>query len=150
MTDRAFEAENAEATAALADLAATLTTDELTMDLGGGWSVAMAFGHLAFWDAWHAARWRFAAEHGETCPPPAPGVVTNRNNDALEATWRALPADAAVALCLDAAAAMDILAASLTDAQVDAARAAGGPNWIERSPHRQDHIAQIRRALGRA
>ncbi len=80
-------------------------------------------------------------------PAAASSDVTNRNNDALEPTWRAVPGEAAAALCLEAAAAMDIVAASLTDEQVAGARAADSPNWVERAPHRLQHVEQIRSAL---
>jgi len=45
---------------------------------------------------------------------------------------------------------MDILAASLTDEQVAGARAADSPNWVERAPHRLQHVEQIRAALNAA
>jgi hypothetical protein len=61
-----------------------------------------------------------------------------------------VPGEAAVALCLDAAAAMDIVAAALSDEQVEGARAADGANWVERAPHRLQHVEQIRAALDRA
>ncbi len=147
MSDRAFELANAEATAALADLVSGLSVDDLGADLGGGWTVSMALAHLAFWDSWHAARWRHAAESGDSLPPAVSPDVSNRNNDALEATWRLVPGAAAVALCLDAAAAMDILAAALSDEQVAGALAADSPNWVERAPHRLQHVEQIRSAL---
>lgn len=150
MSERAFELANAEATAALADLVSTLSADDLATDLGGGWTASMALAHLAFWDTWHAARWRHAAAEGERCPPPMPDWVSYRANDALEPTWRAVPETDAVALCLQAAAAMDVLAASLTDEQVAGARAADSPNWVERAPHRLQHLEQIRTALDRA
>lgn len=150
MTDRAFEAGNAEATADLADLLATLSDAELAADVGDGWTVAMALAHLAYWDAFHLARWQHATANGLVCPPAASNDVTSRSNEALEATWRLLPPVATVALCLEAAAAIDTLAASLSDEQVDAARAADGPNWVDRTAHRRDHIGQIARATGRA
>ncbi|MEI7742443.1 MAG: maleylpyruvate isomerase N-terminal domain-containing protein [Chloroflexota bacterium] len=150
MTDRAFEAGNAEATAALADLVSTLGDADLAADLGEGWTVAMALAHLAYWDSFHLARWVHAAAGGLVCPPPAANEVTSRSNEALEATWRALPVAATVALFLDAAAAIDTYVAALADEQVDGARAADGANWVDRAPHRRDHTTQIALALGRA
>lgn len=150
MTDRAFEGANAEATAELADLVSTLSDADLGADLGDGWTVAMALAHLSYWDSFHLARWRHAAANGLACPPAASNEVTSRSNEALEATWRALPVGAAVQLCLDAATALDLHVATLTDAQVDAARASGGENQVNRVPHRRDHIDQVARALGRA
>jgi hypothetical protein len=149
MTDRSYVTANAEATAALRTLVASLDAAELGADLGGGWTVSVALAHLAFWDGWHLARWQHAAAVGAVAPPPVADEVSNRANEALEATWRALAPDRAVTLALDAAAAADAFIAGLSDASVDAAREAGGARWVDRWLHRQDHVDQIRRALGR-
>jgi hypothetical protein len=149
VTDRAFEADNAAATADLRALLGTLSDADLAIDLGEGWTVAMALAHLAFWDEWHVARWLHAAEAGQLAPPAADGEVTNRANEALVTTWRALPPRTAAQLSLDAADAVDAYTADLSDASLDAARERAGAFWFERAPHRRDHIAQIRRALGR-
>jgi hypothetical protein len=53
-------------------------------------------------------------------------------------------------LALEAAAELDALAAALPDASVDAAPAAGRVRLLDRSVHRLEHAAQIRRSLGRA
>ena len=149
MTDRSYVTENAAATATLGELAASLSEADLGVDLGDGWTVSMAFAHLAFWDAWHVARWQHAAASGDIAPEYVSGDVTNRNNEALLATWRALPGASAVALALEAAEIVDSFVADLEDDAVDAAIERGGPNWFKRFPHRGDHIDQIRHALGR-
>ena len=41
---------NADATAALATLVAGFSGNDLELDLGDGWTVTTALGHLAFWD----------------------------------------------------------------------------------------------------
>ncbi len=150
MSGRRFEDANAEATAALRELLASLDETDLSADLGGGWTVSMALAHLAFWDAWHLTRWQDATATGQSAPAPVADAVSDWANASLEATWRALPAAAAVALALAAADAVDAHVAGLPDAAVEAARAVGGARWVERSAHRADHIEQIRRAIGRA
>jgi hypothetical protein len=149
MTDRSHEAQNAAATAELRALAGTLSEADLTVDLGGGWTAAMAFAHMAFWDAWHVTRWQFAAESGDVAPTYVSGDITNRANEALVATWRALPPASAVTLALEAADIADNFIADLEDDAVDAARERDGANWVDRFPHREDHIEQVKRALGR-
>jgi hypothetical protein len=149
MSDRSFEAENAAATADLRTLVESMSDADLGVDLGGGWNVSMALAHLAFWDSWHLARWLHAAGAGELAPPAAEGVITDRANDALEATWRSVPPTAAVRLMLEAAAAIDAYVTDLDDAALDAARKRSGSRWFERFHHRRDHISQIGRALGR-
>jgi hypothetical protein len=149
MTDHSFMEANKAATADLRALVETLSDADLAVDLGEGWTVSMALAHLAFWDEWHVARWVHAAEAGQLAPPAADTEVTNRANEALVSTWRALPPRATVQLVLDAADAVDEYTADLADEALDAARERDGSRWFERFPHRRDHIDQISRALGR-
>lgn len=149
MTDRSFVADNRAATADLRALVGSLSEADLAVDLGGGWTVSMALAHLAFWDEWHVARWVHAAEAGQLAPPAVDAEITNRANEALLTTWRALPARAAVSLVLDAADAVDAYTADLSDESLDEARARDGSRWFGRFPHRRDHIGQISRAVGR-
>ena len=149
MTDRSFVDSNVEATAALGDLVASLSPAELVTDLGEGWTVSMALAHLAFWDTWHRVRWEHAAAVGAVAPTAIADEVSARNNDALVETWRALDPERAANLALEAAARIDACVAVLSDAAIEAARAADSPNWFDRRPHRADHIEQILRALGR-
>ena len=48
--DRPFVAENAQERERLRSLVGCLTDEELSLPLGNGWTVAVAFAHLAFWD----------------------------------------------------------------------------------------------------
>ncbi|MFN8630747.1 MAG: maleylpyruvate isomerase N-terminal domain-containing protein [Chloroflexota bacterium] len=149
MTDRSYIEANRAATAELRALVEPLTDAELATDLGEGWTVAMALAHLAYWDEFHTARWIHAAEQGELAPPAADGEVTNRSNEALETTWRALPPRAALELMLNAAAMVDEYVADLDDEAIDLAIERDCATLFRRAPHRQDHIGQIARALGR-
>lgn len=149
MTDRSHTDRNAAATASLRALAASLTEADYAVDLGGGWNVGMAFAHLAFWDAFHVVRWQAAAERGDLAPTFIGDDVTHPINEALVASWRAMPGASAVALALEAADVADQYIADLEDDAVDAARERDGANWVERFPHREDHIEQVGRALGR-
>jgi hypothetical protein len=148
MTDRWFIEANRSTSAEMRALVESLSDEDLAVDLGGGWTVSMALAHLAFWDAWHVARWVHAAENGLLAPPAADAEVTNRANDALLATWRALPPRAAIAVMLDAADVVDAYTADLSDDAVELALERDGSRWLDRSPHRRDHIDQISRALG--
>jgi hypothetical protein len=149
MTDRSFEQANARASAELRRLVETLSAEDLAADVGGDWTVAMCLAHLAFWDRWQVVRWRTALTAGLPIPADVSDDVPDLANAALEATWRALPGETASALALDAAAAIDVLAAGLADTSVDAAPAAGQVRLLDRSIHRQEHVRQIRRALRR-
>jgi hypothetical protein len=149
VTDRSFVEANRAATAEIRSLVESLSDAELGADLGGGWTVSMALAHLAYWDEFHTARWIHAAEQGELAPPAADGEVTDRNNEALVTTWRALPPRVAADLMLNAAAMVDEYVADLDDEAIDLALERDSASLFRRSPHRQDHIGQISRALGR-
>jgi len=149
MTDRSFEVRNARASEELRGLVETLSADDLAMEMGGNWTVATCLAHLAFWDGWQVARWRDAAAAGLLVPADVSDNVPDLANAALERTWRALPGATAAALALQAATEMDALVARLPDASVDAAPAAGRVRLLDRSIHRLEHVAQIRRCLGR-
>ena len=149
MTDRSYLKANRAATADLRALVESLSDEDLAADLGGGWTVSMALAHLAFWDEWHLARWVHAAGEGELAPPALDPEISNRANEALLTTWRALAPSAVAQLLLDAAPAVDAYTADLSDDSIDAALERGGARWFERFHHRRDHIDQISRALGR-
>jgi hypothetical protein len=149
MTDRAFVEANKAATASLRGLVEGLSDADLATDLGEGWTVSMALAHLAFWDEWHVARWVHAAQEGELAPPAVSSDISNRANDALVTTWRALEPRKAAELMLAAADAIDAYVADLSDDAIEAAIERDSRNWFTRAPHREDHIGQVSRALGR-
>jgi hypothetical protein len=150
MTDRSFEERNARATDELRRLVATLSPEDLATGVGGTWTVATCLAHLAFWDRWQVVRWRDALAKGLAVPAEVSDNVPDLANAALEPTWRALPGEIAAALALDAAAELDALVVALPDASVAAAPAAGRVRLLDRSIHRLEHVAQVRRGLGRA
>ena len=118
---------NAAATERLRALVARLAPPDLGCALGGGWTVAFALCHLAFWDArQRAALERYA--RGEDFAEE--DVVANQ---ALEA--------------VRAAEAVDAQLAALPPARRDALLAGGCGFAVERWRHRDEHIAQIERAL---
>lgn len=149
MTDRSFSEANKAATAELRALVESMSDADLGVDLGGGWTVSMALAHLAYWDEFHTARWIHAAEQGELAPPASDGEVTNRANEALVTTWRALAPRAAVDLVLNAAEMIDAYVEDLDDEAIDLALERDSATLFARHPHRRDHIDQISRALRR-
>ena len=150
MTDRSFERKNAQASDELRRLVKTLSAEDLATDVGGSWTVATCLAHLAFWDRWQVVRWRAAVAAGLRVPADVSDNVPDLANAALETTWRALPGEIASALALQAAVEIDGLVAALPDMLVDAAPKAGRVRLLDRSIHRLEHVAQIRRGLGPA
>ena len=94
-----------------------------SVELPGGWTAAAVLAHLAFWDAFVAARLeKFARDRG----PMEPGsdALTDLMNAAGLPQWLALPAAAAGELATGAAAAVDRLIEGLpTDALDEIERA---------------------------
>lgn len=117
-----------------------------TVELSGGWTAAALLAHLAFWDAFGAARLeKFARDR----QPMEFGsdVLTEFMNGAGLPQWRATPLAAAADLATGAAAAIDRLIADLPTATFDEIRAMNRPRLLDRSLHRKEHLDEIERAL---
>jgi hypothetical protein len=137
-------ARNATSRQALAALVDRLTTPDLLRDLGDGWTVAMALGHLAFWDGRQLGALQLFSERGE--------VLGEEDSDAtnagLEPLLGALDPAVAGSLAIEAADAVNAYAATF-DWEA-AARTLGDPAAhlpLARWSHREEHIAQIEAAL---
>ena len=132
---------NAEATRQLGDLVARLDTADLERSLGGGWTVAFALVHLAFWDARQAAALRGYAGRGAL--PPEDETV----NPTLEAVAGMFDVAAAARTAVEAAGDVDAAASALTAEERAALREVGQEYAFRRWPHREEHIAQIEAVL---
>ena len=133
---------NAASTDRLRGLAARLGEADLRRPLGGGWTVAFAFAHLAFWDARQDAAIRRWAAGGAFAREDA------AVNEALEAIAALVDADAAGAAAVEAAARLDATVEGLGASRRGALREAGGGYAVGRWPHREEHAARIEAALG--
>lgn len=141
---------NLEATRRLAALVERLNPENLELSLGGGWTVYMALGHLAFWDG----RQRATLEHyldtgvllgSEEPEPHNPDDLTNQG---LEPLLALVDREGVCELVVEAAQAIDELAESLDAGQVAAILESEHPYVLRRWGHREEHIEQIERALG--
>ncbi len=136
-------ARNAASTERLRRLAARLGEADLRRPLGGGWTVAFALAHLAFWDARQEAAIRRWADGGGAFAQEDATV-----NEALEAVAALVDADGAAAAAVEAAARLDATVDGLGEVRRAALREAGGGYAAGRWPHREEHAAQIEAALG--
>ncbi len=138
-------AENRAQSERLASLAKSLQPADLERPLGGGWTVAMAFAHVAFWERrGRLLLRRWAEGHPLEDDPDWYSPVLN---GALEPEWRALPPSEALRLALDGVEAMDEEIASLPPVVVEAI-VAGGQGWrVRRSNHRREHLDQVEDGL---
>jgi hypothetical protein len=123
-------------------LVARLGEAELGRPMGEHWTVATALAHLAWWDRYAQAT---AETWLRTGQPPRTGEAHEVNEAAL-ADWRALPVRVAAQSALDAAEEVDRRVAALPAALL-ATIAAERPRLLERSRHRDEHLAEIEAAL---
>jgi hypothetical protein len=117
-----------------------------SIELPGGWTAAALLAHLAFWDAFGAARLeKFARDR----QPMELGsdTLTEFINGAGMAQWRATLPAAAGDLATGAAAAIDRLVDGLPADVLDEIRAMKRPRLLDRSLHRKEHLDEIERAL---
>src|SRR4051794_8273931 len=95
--------ENDRARLELQALGERLTDEQLSEELGDGWTAAAVFGHIGFWE--RVALLIFTrSSPGDTTHPVLDEDITN---DALLPEWRALPPRRAVELAVEAMAALD-------------------------------------------
>jgi hypothetical protein len=150
MTDRSFIRANDESRERLARLIGALTTAQLSVDLGEGWTVASALAHTGFWDRWQAERWTEILAGSWAGDDASVETAENLANEALHPYWAGVSAADIGPLALEAASRLDGLIAQAPDEVVDSIE--GGPTayLLHRHRHRRDHIDHIERVLAAA
>ena len=129
----------------LATLVARLTDEDLSRDLGGGWTVAVALAHLAFWDERAALMLeRYAAG---TPSHHIPGWYEDMLNQTLEPQWRVIPVHEAAAQAVAAAEHVTRALRVLDDDLCERLEAQEEGYLLRRFNHRREHIDQIESAL---
>ncbi|MGD0017789.1 MAG: maleylpyruvate isomerase N-terminal domain-containing protein [Candidatus Limnocylindrales bacterium] len=146
MTDRSFQRANDESRERFARLIATLTPTQLTVDVGGGWTVASVLAHMGFWDRWQAERLADTMA-GRLSAADDTVTVEELNNLALDPYLSEIGPDRVAALALEAATKLDALVAHAPDATVEALEGGTSDYVLHRHRHRDKHIDQIERAL---
>ena len=147
MTDRTFERANDESRARLARLVERLRPAQLTIDLGGGWTVAAALAHTGFWDRWQAERWTEMLAGTWSAVDASVFASENLANAALDPYWSGIVPAGIPALALDAATKVDALIARAPDSMVESLEGSPSAYLLHRYRHRGDHLDQIERAL---
>jgi hypothetical protein len=123
----------------------TVTDDQLAQTVDGDWTVSAFLAHIAFWDRRAAGLLRRVQQGNLT---PSPVDLDSINESALH-QWRLIPPRAAAQEALAAAEEVDRLATALTPDLLTAMRDAKSDLRYDRSNHRNAHLDQIERALGR-
>ena len=152
--DRSFVARNAASRQRLASIVECLRESDMALITEeGGWTVAQALAHVAFWDRSTAARWRAAQAAADEGEPPDPFQIPYALLDGLNPplaemvdAWSGRLGAAIGRETLAAAAAVDAIIESLADSLPDSLLAEK-PNLVGRWTHREAHIEQVERAL---
>lgn len=134
---------NASTLERLKALATSISDDDLERSLGGGWVVATAFAHLAFWDRRQAL---VLGRYIET------GTVIEEDdtvNPSLEPLLFALPPRRTTELAVQAAELVNATVEGLDDATRSTIEGGEHDYLARRWGHREEHLAQIEAGLGR-
>jgi hypothetical protein len=141
--DRPFVAENAKERERLISLVARLTDEELRLPLGGGWTIAVALAHLAFWDQRSLFLMRKWEKSGVELSP----IDIDLTNDSLLSLWLALPPRAAAELAASSAEAIDRELEEAAPEMIAAIESLGEKFRLYRSIHRKLHLDQVEEVL---
>ncbi len=124
-----------------------LTDEQLSADLGGCWTVAVALAHMAFWDRRVVAQLAKWQREGRG-PGPQDDFDSEVINEASVAQWQALSPQAAANEALKAAEAADNAIAQADPKVIEQVLQQDGPFSLPRAVHRQEHLDHIERVLG--
>jgi hypothetical protein len=141
--DANVEHRNREALEGLRLAASSLSQDELRRPIDPPWTPAALFAHLAFWERFTRARWLEALHPESGVPVPFEDVAMELVNTAGLPGWLALGPGDAVEQCLRAAGEMDECLVSLEPDVVSQVLQDGRPRLVDRSIHRNEHLATI-------
>ncbi len=133
--------ENRTSRARLGELIERLTETELGGELEGGWTVAAALAHLAFWDYRALGLIRRWKESGIGSSP----IDIDNVNEAMLPLLRAIPAREASQMALSAAEAIDRELECAPEELIAGIQGMGGKLRLWRSEHRLEHIEQVKR-----
>jgi hypothetical protein len=136
---------NAAATERLRALLEGVSALDLDRSLGGGWTIAVALAHLAFWDGRQRAALAHYLATGESLGEESDDAV----NAGLEPLTQAVDPASAARLALEAARDVDAAVAALAPETLGVLLDGEGAYQALRCDHRDEHIAQIEAGLGR-
>jgi hypothetical protein len=125
---------------AMKKLAGSLTSTELEHKLPNGWTVAVMFAHLAFWDK---QRLELLLDWERN------GISSNNYNyhifnAAMLPFWEALEPRLCVQMALENAEAVDAFTENLSDDFVTKVQAVPNAPDLDRANHRLHHLKQLR------
>jgi len=138
--DRPFVAENTKERERLISLVGNLTDEELSLPLGDDWTIAVALGHLSFWDQRSLFLMRKWKKSGVVEPSPIDIDVTN---DSLLSIWLAIPPREAANLAVSSAEEIDRELEEASSDLITKIESLGEKFRLYRSIHRKLHLDEI-------
>jgi hypothetical protein len=123
----------------------SLSDDDFAQTNPYGWTVSALLGHLAFWEQRMLVLLRRWQQNGVDESPVDPNMI----NDSLRPLCLALEPRVAAELCLASAKETDAALAAITPELFEAIQASPNHYRFNRSLHRNDHMGEIARLLGR-
>src|SRR5712691_8344885 len=145
--NQSYTYENEASRARVQDFVASLNAEDMTRPVGIHWTVSIGLMHLAFWDRQWLAKLEEWERTGVVLIPPLRDVI-NGINDGLLPWWRSIAPAQVRYEVIAAAEAMDAKVASLPQHLLEVILAER-PRTLVRATHRQEHLDEIERALGR-
>lgn len=142
--ERPFVVENENERKRLQQLTEQLDDAALGLPMEDGWTVAVTFGHLAFWDQRSLVLLRKWRSEGKVVLSPIDIDITN---EALLPLLRALPPRIATDLALAAAGAIDRELETYPVNLIPEVEAAGERYRLYRSEHRKWHLDRVESCL---
>jgi hypothetical protein len=141
--ERKYIAENNRERERLMKLVHKITDEELKLVIyKEGWTVAVALGHLAFWDERRLALVKNWLKNGVTLSD-INGLDMNTTNDALVPLFLAMPVRKVAELAVLAAERVDKEVANLPDDILPKIEALGDRASLNRGAHRKMHLDEI-------
>jgi hypothetical protein len=145
--ERLYTVDNDKERERLKKLVNEITDKQLEMVIyKEGWTVAVALGHLAFWDLRRAALARYWKQNGVQ-KSDINGLDMNTVNDALVPLFLAMPPRKVAELAVSAAEAVDKEVASLPADLLPKIEAMGDRVALNRGFHRKMHLDEIETLL---
>jgi len=138
-----FVTENNKERERLGNLVNRLSEEELNLSLDANWTVAMALGHLAFWDQWSLTLLRKSKASGIF----AANVDSNTVNDTLLPIFSAMPPRQAASLALSSAREIDKELEQAPEDLIRKIEKSAQPWRLYRSKHRKLHLDEIAAVL---
>lgn len=138
-----FVKDNDSSREKLASFVRGLSEADLAQTNAEGWTVSALLVHLAFWDQRMLVLLRRWQKKGVGDAPVDPDMI----NDSLRPIALAMRPQAAIALCLESAEAIDTALEQMSVALYEEIAAAPIHYRFNRSLHRNDHLGEIKRLL---